>query len=94
MSADNCQTCAWNASVATDEMAARKIAGDAADRFRDVVCEVLGLEVNPGDDELVAQLRAAHDKAGPEPRRWRDFLTGAVAYLEREGFEFRTPVDG
>jgi len=68
-----------------DEKAGRRVAGEAADRFRDVVCEVLGLDENPGDDELVSQLRALHGKTGPEPRRWRDFVTGAVAHAERSG---------
>jgi len=73
-----------------DERAARRIAGESADRFRDVVCEVLGLDENPGDDELIARLRDMHGKSGPEPRRWRDFLTGAKAVVEREGFRWRS----
>ncbi|MEU9515893.1 hypothetical protein [Micromonospora sp. NPDC048169] len=68
-----------------DEKAGRRVAGEAADRFRDVVTEILGLDDNPGDDELISQLRALHGKTGPEPRRWRDFITGAVAHVERNG---------
>ena len=75
-----------------DERAARKVAGDAVDRFRDVVSEVLGLDRNPGDDALVEQLRSLHGKSGPEPQRWRNFVTGAVAHLEREGFTIGAPL--
>jgi len=79
-----------------DERAARRIAGEAADRFRDVVSEVLGLDENPGDDELIVRLRSLHGKTGPEPRRWRDFITGAKAYVERHGMRWRsdTALDG
>jgi hypothetical protein len=63
--------------------AAYKIASDTADRFRDVVSEALGLDVNPGDDLLVEQLRALHGKTGPEPMRWRNFLTGAIAHIDQ-----------
>jgi len=68
-----------------DQVAATKVAGDAADRFRDVLEEALSLEENPGDDELVRLLREKHGKTGPEPRRWRDFITGAVAHMENKG---------
>lgn len=68
-----------------DMTAARRTAAEAADRFRDVVTEVLGLDENPGDDVLVTELRALHDKTGPEPTRWREFLTGAHARLESLG---------
>jgi len=66
-----------------DLRAAYKIASDTCDRFRDVVSEVLGLDENPGDDELVRQLRALHGKSGPEPTRWREFLTGSIARLDQ-----------
>ncbi|RKN40772.1 hypothetical protein [Streptomyces hoynatensis] len=60
--------------------AAYKTAAGAADRFRDVLCEVLGHPTeNPGDNALVAQLRAHHGKAGPEPTAWRDRLVGYEA---------------
>lgn len=68
-----------------DTKAAYRVAADAAGRFRDVVTEVLDLDENPGDDELVRLLREKHGKTGPEPTRWRDFITGAGAYLERNG---------
>jgi hypothetical protein len=74
----------------SDEKTGRHVAGEAADRFRDVITEVLGLGDNPGDDELVRQLRALHGKTGPEPRRWRDFLTGAVAHMESSGLRWRS----
>ncbi|GAA4176503.1 hypothetical protein [Gryllotalpicola koreensis] len=73
-----------------DEKAAHRIAADAADRFRDVISEVLGLHENPGDDELVRQIRDLHGRTGPEPTRWRDFITGAKAAVEREGFRWRS----
>lgn len=71
-----------------DEKGGRHVAAEAADRFRDVISEVLGLDENPGDDELVRLLRACHGKSGPEPRRWRDFITGAEAHLERNGLRW------
>src|SRR5690606_2951441 len=77
-------------AAAEDEQKARKIAGGAADRFRDVVCEVLGYGAeNPGDDVLITELRALHGKSGPEPTRWRDFLTGSIAHLEANGYRWR-----
>jgi len=75
-----------------DERTARRIASEAADRFRDVVSEVLGLDENPGDDELIRKIRELHGLTGPEPRRWRDFLAGAKAHVEREGFRWRSDV--
>lgn len=72
-------------TAAADYKAAWRIAGESADRFRDVVSEALDLDENPGDDELIRLLRAQHGKQGPEPRRWRDFITGAEAHLERNG---------
>ena len=73
-----------------DEREARRIAGEAADRFRDVLTEVLDLGENPGDDALVALIREAHGKSGAEPIRWRDFITGAKAHLERNGFRWKS----
>jgi hypothetical protein len=67
-----------------DERAARKIAGDSADRFRDVLSECLGYaDENPGDDVLVHDLREHFDKTGPEPTRWRDFCSGALALVDQ-----------
>jgi hypothetical protein len=69
---------------AEDERGGRRVAGAAADRFRDVVAEVTGhTDKNPGDDVLVSELRSMHGKGGPEPRRWRDFLTGALAQVDQ-----------
>ena len=67
-----------------DETAARRIAGGAADRFRDVLSECLGhADENPGDDVLVTELRQHFGKTGPEPTRWRNFLTGARAVMDQ-----------
>lgn len=67
-----------------DERAARRTAGDAADRFRDVLSECLGHpDENPGDDVLVSELRHHFGKTGPEPTRWRDFVTGARAQVDQ-----------
>lgn len=67
-----------------DERAAKQIAAEAADRFRDVLSEALGHDdENPGDDVLVAELRRHFGKSGPEPRRWRDFCAGALARLDQ-----------
>jgi hypothetical protein len=66
-----------------DERAGRKVAGEAADRFRDVVLEVLDLGENPGDDTLITELRQRNGKTGDEPRRWRDFLTSAIAKVDQ-----------
>lgn len=67
-----------------DERAARKIAGDSADRFRDVLSECLGhKDENPGDDVLVRELREHFGKTGPEPTRWRDFCAGALAVVDQ-----------
>ena len=66
-----------------DTKAAHRIAAEAVDRFRDLVEECLGLDENPGDDELVRQLRAHFGKTGPESRRWRDFMVGAEAMRDQ-----------
>ncbi|NEC17936.1 hypothetical protein [Streptomyces parvus] len=62
---------------------AKRIAAGAADRFRDVLADALGHDENPGDDTLIADLRAHFGKTGPEPTRWRDFLTGAEAIRDQ-----------
>jgi hypothetical protein len=72
-----------------NEREARKIAGAAADRFRDVITEVLNLPENPGDDALIEQIRARHGKTGPEPTTFRDFCAGAVAHLEANGHRWQ-----
>lgn len=74
---------AEGAAEMDDLRAAYRTASEATDRFRDVVSECLGLDENPGDDALVAMLRAHHGKSGPEPTRWRDFLTGALAQVDQ-----------
>ncbi|MFB6665997.1 hypothetical protein [Streptomyces parvus] len=67
-----------------DQRKARQTAAGAADRFRDVLSEALGHDdENPGDDALIAELRAHFGKTGPEPTRWRDFLTGAEAIRDQ-----------
>lgn len=67
-----------------DERAAKRIAADAADRFRDVLSECLGYEdENPGDDVLVRDLREHFGKTAPEPTRWRDFCAGALAVMDQ-----------
>lgn len=67
-----------------DERAARQVAGESADRFRDVLSECLGHdEENPGDDALLAEVRAHFGKTGPEPMRWRNFLAGALAQVDQ-----------
>lgn len=77
---------------AEDERAARKVAGDSADRFRDVLSECLGHEdENPGDDVLVRELRAHFGRTGPEPTRWRDFCTGALAVVDQINAERQGP---
>jgi hypothetical protein len=69
---------------AANERAAKQIASEAADRFRDVLSEVLGYpDENPGDDALVVALREHFGKTGPEPRRWRDFVTSARAVVDQ-----------
>jgi hypothetical protein len=73
-----------------DERAAKKIAADAADRFRDVLSEALGRpDENPGDDVLVAELRQHFGLNGPEPTRWREFVTGAKAVVDQINAEHR-----
>lgn len=67
-----------------DQRQAKQTAAGAADRFRDVLSDALGHgDENPGDDALVAELRAHFGKTGPEPTRWRDFLTGAEAIRDQ-----------
>jgi hypothetical protein len=59
----------------SDWQAAWRTASESADRFRDVICQALDLDENPGDDDLVFQLLKAHGKADePESHRWRGFL--------------------
>lgn len=61
-----------------------RVAAEALDRFRDVVADCLGhSDENPGDDALIALLREHFGKTGPEPRRWRDFVTGARAVVDQ-----------
>jgi hypothetical protein len=63
-----------------DQRKAHRTAAEAADRFRDILCEALGHpDENPGDDTLVNQIRAHFGKTGPEPTTWRDRLTGYEA---------------
>lgn len=67
-----------------DQRKAYQTAAGAADRFRDVLAEALGhADENPGDDVLVAELRARFGKTGPEPTRWRDFLVAAGAIRDQ-----------
>lgn len=67
-----------------DQRAAKQTAGGYLDRFRDVLSEALGHpDENPGDDVLVAELREHFGKTGPEPTRWRDFITGATAIKDQ-----------
>lgn len=73
-----------------DQRAARQTAAGAADRFRDVICEALGLDENPGDDTLVAAIRAHFGKAGPEPTAWRERLVGYEAIRDQINAEART----
>lgn len=73
----------WAEAVADDERKAKQTAAGAADRLRDVLCEALGHDENPGDDQLVADLRARFGKTGPEPTRWRDFMAGAEAIRDQ-----------
>jgi hypothetical protein len=68
----------------SDERGAKRIAADSADRFRDVLCEVLNHpDENPGDDVLVAELRANFGKTGPEPTAWRNRLAGYEAIRDQ-----------
>jgi len=70
---------------------AYQIASESADRFRDLCMELLDLEVNPGDDALVAHLRIRHSKTGPESTRWRedtaDFKAQAIDSLKPGGHD-------
>lgn len=71
-------------------MSAHRVAAAAADRFRDVLAEALGYEdENPGDEVLIRDLRAHFGKTGPEPTRWREFLTGAQAVVDQINAERR-----
>lgn len=66
-----------------DQRAAKQTAAGAADRFRDVLCEALDLDENPGDDVLVAGVRAHFGKTGPEPTAWRERLVGYEAIRDQ-----------
>jgi len=67
-----------------DQCQAKQTAAGAADRFRDVLCEALGHDdENPGDDTLVAELRAHFGKTGPEPTSWRNRLAGYEAIRDQ-----------
>jgi len=66
-----------------DERAARLLVAGYCDRFRDVLSECLGYDENPGDDVLIRDLRAHFGKTGPEPTRWRDFCSGALAVVDQ-----------
>jgi hypothetical protein len=82
------------AAALSDARAAHRTAAESADRYRDVVSQVLGLNENPGDDELVARLLAAHGMAGaPESTRWRDFLGTAKMQLGEAGIRFSSDLD-
>lgn len=73
-----------------DQRAARRTAAESADRFRDVLAEALGhVDSNPGDDVLVAELRARFGLTGPEPTRWRDLVTGYQAVIDQLNAEHR-----
>jgi len=67
-----------------DEHEAKRIAAESADRFRDILTDCLGLESNPGDDELVRRIRRHFGKRGPEPRMWRNFLDEQIARLPED----------
>lgn len=61
-----------------------RMSSAALDRFRDVVCEVIGFEnENPGDDVSLGLLRDRAGKTGPEPTRWREFITAARAQVDQ-----------
>lgn len=66
-----------------DRIKAHQMCSASLDRFRDVVCEVAGYAMNPGDDIALARLREMHGLAGPEPTRWRDFMTWADAQRDQ-----------
>jgi hypothetical protein len=67
-----------------DQRAATRTAAGAADRFRDILCDILGHpDDNPGDDVLVAEIRARFGKTGPEPTSWRDRLVGYEAIRDQ-----------
>ena len=85
------QQLAWARAERDDERAGRKAAGAAADRFRDNLADALGYpDRNPGDDVLIAKLREHFGRTGPEPTRWRDFCTGALAIVDQINAD-RTP---
>jgi hypothetical protein len=73
----------WDQHPDNDYREAWRLAGDQLDRFRDVLTECLNHPENPGDEVLLADLREHFGKTGPEPTRWRDFLTGALAQLDQ-----------
>jgi hypothetical protein len=67
-----------------DQRGAKQTAAGAADRFRDILCEALNHDDdNPGDDVLVAELRAHFGKTGPEPTNWRVRLAGYGAVRDQ-----------
>lgn len=69
-----------------DYREAYQIASESADRFRDVICQALGLDENPGDDDLAFMLLKAHGKTDePESHRWRNFLDGQLKRLRAQG---------
>lgn len=71
-------------SAHEDVAVAYQRCSERLDRFRDVLAEALGYaDVNPGDEVLLADLRRHFGKTGPEPTRWRDFLTGAKAQVDQ-----------
>jgi hypothetical protein len=77
-----------------DSRAAYRAASAVADRFRDIVSQVLGLAENPGDDELVSRLMAAHGMAGqPEATRWRDFISTSRTNLAEAGVQFMSEIE-
>lgn len=67
-----------------DQSAATRAAAGAADRFRDILCDILGHpDDNPGGDVLAAEIRARFGKTGPEPTSWRDRLVGYEAIRDQ-----------
>lgn len=74
-----------------DQRAAKRTAAESADRFRDVVADCLGhADENPGDDALIAELRAHFGRTGPEPTGWRDRLVGYEAARDQINAAART----
>lgn len=74
------------AAELADARAAKRTAAASADRFRDVLSEALGHpDENPGDDTLVAELRQHFGQSGPEPTRWRDYVTSVEVWAGAHG---------